>query len=105
MIGRRDLDLLGAQRFDLLVVGSGIVGARIAYEAARAGLSVAVVDGGDFAGGTSSASSKLLHGGFRYLARYQFGLVQQAQRERELLADRVAPHLVWRRPLVVALGA
>jgi glycerol-3-phosphate dehydrogenase len=102
---RRSLEALENGRFDLLVIGGGIVGARVAYEAAHSGLTVALVDAGDFAGGTSSASSKLLHGGFRYLARFHFGLVQQAQHERELLATRIAPHLVWPRPLVVSLEA
>ena len=99
----RSLDELASRRFDLLVIGAGIIGARIAYEAARAGLSVALVDAGDFGGGTSSASSKLLHGDFRYLARCRFGLVREAQRERAHLAGRVAPHLIWPCPLVVAL--
>ena len=61
------LDRLGKGHFDLLVIGAGIIGARIAFEAARAGLSVALVDAGDFGGATSSASSKLIHDGFRYL--------------------------------------
>jgi glycerol-3-phosphate dehydrogenase len=99
----RSLEQLHTQRFDLLVVGAGIVGARIAYEAASAGLSVAMVDAGDFAGATSSASSKLLHGGFRYLGRFRFGLVRQAQRERRVLAERVASHLVRPCPLVVVV--
>ena len=63
----RTLEELSARRFDLLVIGGGIIGAGIAAHAARAGLSVALVDAGDFAGGTSSASSKLIHGGLRYL--------------------------------------
>ena len=101
----RSLEALESRRFDLLVIGAGIVGARTAYEAARCGLSVALVDARDFGGATSSSSSKLLHGGFRYLARGRFGLVREAQRERRLLAERVAPYLVWPRPLVVALGS
>ena len=85
------------------MVGAGILGSRIAYEASRAGLSVALVDAGDFGGQTSCSSSKLLHGGFRYLAAYRFGLVREAQRERRILARRVAPHLVWPCPMVVVL--
>jgi glycerol-3-phosphate dehydrogenase len=99
----RLLERLETRRFDLLVVGAGIIGARIAYEAASLGLSVAIVDAGDFGGATSSASSKLLHGGFRYLARFQLGLVRQAQRERRVLAQRVAPHLARACPIVVAV--
>jgi glycerol-3-phosphate dehydrogenase len=68
-------DRLGRGRFDLLVIGAGIIGARIAFEAARAGLSVALVDAGDFGGATSSASSKLIHGGFRYLPMGDLQLV------------------------------
>ena len=63
----RALDELAERRFDLLVVGGGIIGAGIAAHAARAGLAVALVEAGDFGGGTSSASSKLIHGGLRYL--------------------------------------
>ena len=97
------LAALESHRFDLLVIGAGIVGARVAYEAARSGATVALLDAGDFGGETSCSSSKLLHGGFRYLAGYRFGLVREAQRQRAVLAGRVAPHLVWSCPMVVAL--
>ena len=93
---------LGGQRFDLLVIGAGIVGARIAFEAARAGMSVALVDAGDFGGATSSASSKLIHGGFRYLAMGDLHLVWESQCERRALMGRIAPHLVRRLPMVLA---
>ena len=63
----RTLERLASQRFDLLVVGAGIIGSRIAYDAARAGMSVALIDAGDFGCATSSASSKFIHGGLRYL--------------------------------------
>jgi glycerol-3-phosphate dehydrogenase len=96
-------DRLGRSRFDLLVIGAGIIGARIAFEAARAGLSVALVDAGDFGGATSSASSKLIHGGFRYLPMGDLHLVWESQRERRALIGRVAPHLV--RPLPIVLAA
>jgi len=96
------LDRLSTRRFDLLVIGAGIIGARIAYEAARAGLSVALVDAGDFGGATSSASSKLIHGGFRYLAMGDLQLVWESQRERRALMSRVAPHLVRPLPMVLA---
>ena len=95
------LDRLSSESFDLLVVGAGVTGARIAYDASHAGLRVALVDAGDVAGGTSSASSKLLHGGFRYLARRSYRLVHDAGRERHVLATQVASHLS--RPLPVVL--
>ncbi|HEY0830051.1 MAG TPA: glycerol-3-phosphate dehydrogenase/oxidase [Candidatus Dormibacteraeota bacterium] len=93
---------LGKVHFDLLVIGAGIIGARIAFEAARAGLSVALVDAGDFGGATSSASSKLIHGGFRYLPMGDLQLVWESQRERRALMGRVAPHLVRPLPMVLA---
>jgi glycerol-3-phosphate dehydrogenase len=95
-------DRLGKRQFDLLVIGAGIIGARIAFEAARAGLSVALVDAGDFGGATSSASSKLIHGGFRYLPMGDLPLVWESQRERRALMGRVAPHLVRPLPMVLA---
>ncbi|HXF99022.1 MAG TPA: glycerol-3-phosphate dehydrogenase/oxidase [Gaiellaceae bacterium] len=87
---------LGARRFDLLVVGGGIIGAATAAHAARAGLAVALVEARDFGGATSSASSKLIHGGLRYLRLGDVRLVREAHRERRLLAGVVAPHLVRR---------
>jgi glycerol-3-phosphate dehydrogenase len=86
---------------DLLVIGGGIIGSRVAYEATRAGLRVALVDAGDFGGGTSAASSKLIHGGLRYLATGDLRLVRELQRERDVLSTRVAPHLVRPLPLVL----
>ncbi len=93
---RRDLDVLARETFDLLVLGGGITGAGVALDAALRGLRVALIDKGDFASGTSSASSKLVHGGLRYLEHGGFRLVREALRERRLLL-RNAPHLV--RPL------
>ena len=84
------------QRFDLLVVGGGINGAAIARDAAGRGLSVLLVEKDDLAAHTSSASSKLIHGGLRYLEHWDFGLVREALREREILLQ-TAPHIV--RPL------
>lgn len=95
------LERLERANLDLLVVGAGIVGARIAYEAARSGLDVALVDSGDFGGGTSSASSKLVHGGFRYLPMGDVGLIRQSQRERRLLLEVIAPNLVRRMPFLL----
>ena len=91
---REKLRRLSEQTFDLLVIGGGINGAGIAREAALRGLNTALVDKGDFASGTSSRSSKLVHGGFRYLETGDFGLVLEASRERDLLRRRLAPHLV-----------
>ncbi len=79
--------------FDLLVIGGGITGSGIARDAARRGLSVAVVESRDLASGTSSRSSKLVHGGLRYLEMYEFSLVFEAVSERKILMD-IAPHLV-----------
>ena len=90
----RSLRRLEREEFDLGVIGGGINGAAIARDAAMRGLRVALVERGDFAGGTSSRSSKLIHGGFRYLPQGQLRLVYSALRERELLRRRTAPHLV-----------
>jgi glycerol-3-phosphate dehydrogenase len=97
------LDQLASRRFDLLVIGGGIVGAGIAEAASAHGLSVALVDKGDFGGATSSASSKLIHGGLRYLRLGDVGLVREAHRERRLLMTVVAPHLVRRLPFLFPL--
>src|SRR3954469_6757125 len=86
--------------FDLLVVGGGINGAAIARDAAGRGLDVLLVEKDDLASHTSSASSKLIHGGLRYLEQYEFGLVRESLHEREILL-RTAPHLV--RPLKFVL--
>lgn len=90
----RSPSALTRQPFDLLILGGGITGAGVALDATLRGLSVALIDRGDFAGGTSSVSSKLVHGGLRYLEHAQFGLVQEALVERARLL-RNAPHLVW----------
>ena len=87
----------------MLVVGGGIIGAAIAAHAARAGLGVALVDAGDFAGATSSASSKLIHGGLRYLRLGDVRLVREAHHERRVLTKVVAPHLVTRTPFLLPL--
>jgi glycerol-3-phosphate dehydrogenase len=79
---------------DLLIIGGGINGAGIARDAAGRGLSVMLCEQGDLAGATSAASSKLIHGGLRYLEYYQFRFVREALREREVLLG-IAPHIVW----------
>jgi glycerol-3-phosphate dehydrogenase len=91
---KRDFSLLAGRHVDLLVCGGGIYGAWTAYDAVLRGLSVAIVEQGDWAGATSSASSKLIHGGLRYLETYDFKLVRKAIRERQLLL-KLAPHRVW----------
>ena len=99
---------------DILVVGGGVVGCGAALDAAARGLRVGLVEQGDLAGGTSSRSSRLAHGGLRYLEQREFSLVHEALTERGLLLDRLAPHLVhpvpflfpvsrqWQRPYVAS---
>src|SRR5689334_17906713 len=98
----RDQALAAMQqdRFDIVVVGGGITGAGVALDAASRGYSVALVERGDFGEGTSSRSSKMVHGGLRYLQNFDLGLVREALLERQLLV-RLAPHLVRPLPLVV----
>jgi glycerol-3-phosphate dehydrogenase len=106
---------LSHDAFDVVVVGGGVTGAGAALDAATRGMSVALVEARDWASGTSSRSSKLFHGGLRYLEQLEFGLVREALRERELMTTRIAPHLVrpvpflypltrrlWERPYVAA---
>src|SRR6201996_8027890 len=88
------LDRLADTEFDVLVIGGGITGAGAALDAASRGLRVALVEARDLASGTSSRSSKLVHGGLRYLEQRDFKLVYEALRERDLLVSRLAPHLV-----------
>lgn len=87
------LHRLANEEFDLLVIGGGVTGAGIALDAVTRGLSVALVDKQDYAAGTSSRSSKLLHGGLRYLEQRDFALVREALHERSLILTRLAPHL------------
>jgi len=88
------------ETFDLLVIGGGINGAGIARDAAGRGLTVALAEAGDLGGATSSASTKLIHGGLRYLEFYQFGMVRKALAEREVLLD-IAPHISWPQSFVL----
>lgn len=90
---------LAGRRFDLVVIGGGVTGAATARDAALRGLTVLLVEKDDFAAGTSSRSSKLIHGGLRYLQSYQFGLVAESVREREK-ALKLAPHLTEVRPFI-----
>ena len=111
----RAWEKLATREFDVLVIGGGVTGAGVALDAATRGLSVALVEQRDFASGTSSRSSKLFHGGLRYLEQLNFSLVREALKERELMMTRLAPHLVkpvsflyplkhriWERPYVTA---
>jgi glycerol-3-phosphate dehydrogenase len=85
---------LGKDQFDILVIGGGVTGVGAALDAASRGLKVALVEASDIASGTSSRSSKLIHGGLRYLEQYDFKLVREALHERELMVSSLAPHLV-----------
>jgi glycerol-3-phosphate dehydrogenase len=96
----RAIDTLAAERFDIAVIGGGITGAGVALDAASRGYSVALVEKADFASGTSSRSSKLVHGGLRYLQQFDLGLVREALLERQLMV-KLAPHLVKPLRLVV----
>jgi glycerol-3-phosphate dehydrogenase len=96
------LSSIASDRFDVVVVGGGITGAGVALDAASRGYSVALVERRDYAAGTSSRSSKLVHGGLRYLQRFDVGLVREALLERQLLVS-LAPHLV--RPLKMVVPA
>nr|WP_086782987.1 glycerol-3-phosphate dehydrogenase [Crossiella equi] len=106
---------LGSEHFDVVIIGGGVTGAGAALDAATRGLRVALVEARDLASGTSSRSSKLFHGGLRYLEQLEFSLVREALRERELMITRLAPHLVkpvsflypltkrlWERPYTAA---
>ena len=102
MIARADaLKAFEGDSFDLVVIGGGVTGAGVALDAASRGYSVALVERGDYASGTSSRSSKLIHGGLRYLQNFDLGLVREALLERSLLV-KLAPHLVKPLPLLVS---
>src|SRR5438034_470177 len=90
---RADLERLADTELDVLVIGGGITGAGVALDAASRGLSVGLVERDDFASGTSGRSSRMVHGGVRYLEHYDFALVHEALRERVIIL-RLAPHLV-----------
>src|SRR3954452_20525573 len=94
------LDALSTDSFDVVVIGGGITGAGVALDAASRGYSVALVERDDYAVGTSSRSSKMVHGGLRYLQNFDLGLVREALLERQLMV-RLAPHLVYPTPFLV----
>ena len=93
---------LKSSEFDLLVVGGGITGAGIALDAASRGMKVALVEKNDFASGTSSKSTKLIHGGLRYLKQFDFWLVKEVGMERAIV-HKLAPHLVVPEKMILPL--
>ncbi|MEU6624753.1 glycerol-3-phosphate dehydrogenase/oxidase [Streptomyces litmocidini] len=97
------LAAMAERELDVLVVGAGVVGAGTALDAATRGLSTGIVEARDWASGTSSRSSKLIHGGLRYLEMLDFALVREALKERGLLLERLAPHLVKPVPFLYPL--
>lgn len=97
----RAIETLAGERFDVVVIGGGITGAGVALDAASRGYSVALLEQADFASGTSSRSSKLVHGGLRYLQQFDLGLVREALLERQLMV-KLAPHLVTPLAMIVA---
>ncbi|MCA1656154.1 MAG: glycerol-3-phosphate dehydrogenase/oxidase [Actinobacteria bacterium] len=99
----RDVERLRTESFDLVVIGGGVTGVGAALDAAARGLSVALVEARDWASGTSSRSSKLIHGGLRYLEQLDFPLVREALKERGLLMGTIAPHLVRPVPFLLPL--
>ncbi len=102
MLSRSDaLEALSTESFDVVVIGGGITGAGVALDAASRGYSVGLVEREDYAVGTSSRSSKMVHGGLRYLQNFDLGLVREALLERRLMV-RLAPHLVYPTPFLVA---
>ena len=105
MLSRKDaLEALKAEEWDVVVIGGGVTGAGVALDAASRGYSVAIVERADWASGTSSRSSKMVHGGLRYLQNFDLGLVREALLERQLMVE-MAPHLVYPTPfLVPSLG-
>ncbi|HVM12884.1 MAG TPA: glycerol-3-phosphate dehydrogenase/oxidase [Egibacteraceae bacterium] len=100
---RASLERMAGQTFDLVVVGGGVTGCGVALDAVTRGLSVALVEARDYAAGTSSRSSKLVHGGLRYLEQRNWSLVHEALRERGLLLERLCPHLVKPVPFLYPL--
>jgi glycerol-3-phosphate dehydrogenase len=100
---RRALARMAAETFDVVVIGGGVTGAGAALDAASRGLSTALVEARDWAAGTSSRSSKLMHGGLRYLEQYNFRLVREALKERDLALSRLCPHLVQPVPFLYPL--
>ena len=96
----RALDRLATVEYDMLVIGGGMTGAGIALDGQTRGYRTAIVEAQDWASGTSSRSSRMMHGGLRYLYQLDFPLVSEALRERGLLMTTIAPHLVRPQPFL-----
>ena len=99
---KRFIESHSGRLYDIIVVGGGITGSAVAYEAATRGYSVALVEKGDFGGATSSATSKMIHGGLRYLANFEFGIVRESLKERRIL-ENIAPNFVYPVPFIAPL--
>ena len=101
---RRDFNEIAGQKYDLAVIGGGIIGTGIARDAAMRGIKTLLIDKEDYSYGTTSSSSRLIHGGLRYLRQLEFGLVRQDMREREVLL-KIAPHLVHPLPFLMPIDS
>src|SRR5680860_1185391 len=99
---KKTIETLSKTEYDLVVIGGGITGGGIALDAASRGLKVALVEKGDFASGTSSKSTKLIHGGLRYLKQFDFWLVKEVGSERAIV-HKLAPHLVLPEKMLLPL--
>ena len=99
---QKTIDTIAEEEFDLVVIGAGITGGGIALDAASRGLKVALLEKGDFASGTSSKSTKLIHGGLRYLKQFDFWLVKEVGSERAIV-HKLAPHLVLPEKMLLPL--
>jgi glycerol-3-phosphate dehydrogenase len=99
---KRNISVFSDSQFDVLIIGGGITGAAVAYEAASRGLKVALFEKDDFGGATSAATSRMIHGGLRYLAKLEFGIVRESLKERRILCN-IAPNFVHPVPNVILL--
>ncbi|MDM8002048.1 MAG: FAD-dependent oxidoreductase, partial [Bacteroidota bacterium] len=102
MMLKRYIEERGPDKFDLVIIGGGITGAAVAYIAAARGLSVAMFEKKDYGGATSAATSKLIHGGLRYLANGELKLVRESLRERRILGN-IAPNFVYPLPFIMPM--
>ncbi len=101
---KRFIENYDGKTYDVIVIGGGVTGAAVAYDAASRGLSVALLEKGDFGGATSAATSKLIHGGLRYLATMEIGLVRESLRERKMM-ENIAPNFVYPMPIMFTTGS
>ncbi len=99
---KRDISLMAEKEYDLIIIGGGITGASVAWDASLRGLSVALFEKGDFANATSAATSKLIHGGLRYLKNFEIGLVRESLSERRIM-EIITPQFVFPIPFIVPL--